>query len=255
MTSRAQSGLRLEGKVILITGGASGIGKATAETCARAGGIVVIADIDATSGERVAGRIEAAGGRATAIAVDVTDEISVRACFEAAVAEHDRLDGLFNNAAIVSPHDGALGDVDLAVFERVMAVNATGTFLCTREALRHMTDEGGSIVNNVSVAAIVAEPLLDAYTASKGAMLAMTRSVAAGYAGVGIRANAVCPGFIRTPLTEVAPAELVERFERETLLPIGEPDDVASAVLYLLSDESRYVTGATLVVDGGYTVR
>jgi NAD(P)-dependent dehydrogenase (short-subunit alcohol dehydrogenase family) len=248
---------RLDGKVALITGGGSGIGRATALLFAREGACVVIADANEQSGQETAAAIEAAGGQAAFVRVDIAKAADTRAMVETAVTRFGRLNVLFNNAAVaLIGRDGKVADVAEEVWDFVQSVNLKGVYLACKAAIPAMIAAGGgSIINNASVAALVAEPDLDAYTAAKGGVLALTRAVAAGYAAQNIRCNSIAPGLVRTPMVSSAARSLVEQFEQHTLLPVAEPEDIAYLVVYLAADESRYVTGATYVIDGGYTVR
>lgn len=248
---------RLSDKVVVVTGGASGVGRATAMVAAREGAKVVVADYDEGAARGAAGEISGGGGEALAVRADVSKEAEVEAMVGETVGRFGRLDVLFNNAAVaLVGRDNRVTEISEDVWDYVLAVNLKGVFLGCKHAIPAMIDGGGgSVVNNVSIAALVAEPDLDAYTAAKGGVLALTRSMAANYAGEGIRCNAICPGLVRTPMAAGIASEVLERFERETLLPIGEPEDVAHLVVYLASDESRYVTGSTYVIDGGYTAR
>ncbi|MBX6722932.1 MAG: glucose 1-dehydrogenase [Dactylosporangium sp.] len=251
------AGGRVMGKVAIVTGGGSGIGRAAALALAREGAKVVIADYNEAAAHAVAQEITAADGEALGIRTDVSRAGDVEAMVRATVEQFGRVDVVFNNAAVaLVGRDNRVTEIDEAVWDAVLAVNLKGTFLCCKYAIPVMTASGGgSIINNASIAALVAEPDLDAYTASKGGVLALTRSIAAGYARDGIRCNAICPGLVRTPMTASVADETLRRFEQETLLPIGEPEDIGHLVVYLASDESRYATGAIFVIDGGYTVR
>ena len=248
---------RLTGLVAIITGGGSGVGAATARRFAAEGAGIVIADFNEEAGRRIADEITEAGGEALAVRTDVASAADVEGMVAATAGRLGRLDVLFNNAAIaLTGRDGRVTEVEEAVWDTVLAVNLKGPYLCCKFAIpRMVASGGGSIINNASVAALVAEPELDAYTAAKGGLLSLTRSIAVEYAADGIRCNAICPGLVRTPMAEAVAAETRTRFDAETLLPIGEPEDVAHLVVYLASAEARYVTGSTFVIDGGYTAR
>ena len=246
----------LEGKVCMITGAGGGLGRASALLFAHEGAKVVVGDVDERGGRNTAAEIEAAGGEAIFVRADVTDEAQVEALFGAAVEGFGRLDVSFHNAGILHPDDHGPTDTSLDVWSRVLAVNVTGVFLCCRHAIPRLLDSGGGvIVNMASVSSWVgaAVPQI-AYTTSKGAVLALTREVAAQYARQGILANALCPGPTRTPLLEILIGDEEGRENRLEHIPLarfGEADEVARAAILLASDLSSYVTGASLLVDGG----
>ena len=249
---------RLEGRTALITGAGSGIGRQAAELFAAEGARVVVADCDAAAGQDTAAAIERAGGTARFVAADV----SVAAQVEAAVAEAEGAFGalhvLFNNAGIFPAGDGSPVDTDEEVWDRVMAVNLKGVFLGCKYGLPALLRAGGgSIVNTASFVAVVGAATSQiAYTASKGGVLAMTREIAVEYARQGIRANALCPGPVNTPLLEDLLADPAARARRFVHLPMGrlaEASEVAHAALFLASEESSYVNGSTFLVDGGLT--
>jgi 3(or 17)beta-hydroxysteroid dehydrogenase len=256
--------MRLANKIALVTGAGSGLGEGMARRLAEEGALVVLSDIDFASVQRVAAAIVDAGGRAEAEHQDVTDEPRWTELVDAVLARHGRLDVLVNNAGIALT--GSAEDTSLADWQRTLRVNLDGVFLGTREGIRVMKGRGGSIVNISSIAGIVGEPLSAAYSASKGGVRLFTKSAALHCAGQGysIRVNSVHPGFMLTPLVENALAAMhstdaeVFRSRVEDSIPVramGEPRDVANGVLFLASDESHYVTGAELVIDGGYSAR
>ena len=249
---------RLKGRVALITGAASGIGRESALLFAREGARVVIADLDANAGEKVVDAIAQAGGEAIAVRCDVARAADV----EAAVAESERRFGalhvVFNNAGIFPADDGSPVDTPEATFDRVMAVNVKGVFFGCKYAIPALLRAGGgSIVNTASFVAVMGAATSQvAYTASKGAVLAMTREIAVEYARRGIRANALCPGPVNTPLLAELLAKPEARARRFVHVPMGrlaEAPEIARAALFLASDESSYVNGTTFLVDGGIT--
>lgn len=247
----------MRGKVALVTGGAGGIGSATALAFARAGAAVVVVDIAVEAAQRVADEITAAGGRAVCVRADVTRAAEVEAVVVATVATYGRLDYAFNNAGIEEEHS-KLADGDEALFDRMMGINVKGVWLCMKYQLRQMLRQGsGAIVNTASVAGLVGAPKHAIYGASKHAVLGLTRSAAAEYARASIRINAVCPGVIRTAMFErVVSQGLADEQSIRRLHPIGrigEVDEVAHAVLWLCSEQSSFVTGHALTVDGGMT--
>jgi cyclopentanol dehydrogenase len=251
---------RLAGKVAIVTGGASGIGRATCRLFGREGAAVVVADIDEAGGRAVAEELVRAGGRGAFRRLDVTLESDWLAAVEHVLRERERLDILVNNAgrgglpARVAAEHVALVDWDL-----VMAANATSVMLGTKHAIPAMRRTGGgAIVNVVSIYALVGSRSGTAYHASKGAARALTRATAIQYASEGIRINAVFPGFVETGMTAELHARPGVREERIALTPLGrvaEPEDIAPGILYLASDEASFVTGTELVIDGGMTAR
>jgi len=237
------SEFRLDGDVAVVTGGASGIGRAVASAFAAVGATVAIFDV-------------AAGGEGV-YPVDVADEAQVKAAFADVIARHGRLDILFNNAGIAIRQPTT--ELTLPDWNKVVAVNMTGVFLCAREAARHMlaAGRGGRIVNTASIMGVVGGGLYPniSYQATKGAVVNMTRALAVEWAGQGIRVNAIAPTWVRTPLTRgiTEKPELVHRIEQ--LTPMGrlaEPDEIVGAVLFLASRASAMVTGHVLAIDGGF---
>lgn len=246
---------RLNGKVSIVTGAGSGIGRATAIAFAREGAKVVVADIDAASAAKVAAEI---GASALPCAVDVSNEADVRRMVKTAVDGFGGLDVLHNNAADSSAQtmgrDLELTQLDVEVWDRAFAVNARGVMLGCKHALPAMLERGrGSIINTSSVSSLRGDSHLSAYGASKGAVNSFTLYVATMYGRQGIRCNAIAPGVIRTPaLDQNVPRESIEVFESNTLVPrLGTPEDVASLAVWLASDEASFVTGQVWLLDGG----
>jgi cyclopentanol dehydrogenase len=248
---------RLDGKVALISGAARGQGEAEARLFAREGASVVAGDIRTGLGEHVVAEIVAAGGAAVFTPLDVSSEADWARAVELAEATYGRLDILVNNAAIIGL--AGIMDTTLEDWDRVLAVNQTGTFLGMRAAIPAMRRSGGgSIVNISSVLATMGSGNSASYTATKGAVTALTRTVAVELAAEGIRVNAVHPGGVETPMAQECLGDDAEA--RRALVAthpigrLGEPEEIATGVLFLASDESSFVTGAALVIDGGNTV-
>ena len=247
--------MRLPDTVALVTGAASGIGRATAERFAREGARVAVADRDLPGAEETVRRIEAAGGDALALPVDVADPAAVAAMAARAEARFGRVDVLVNNAA-VGGGDGVLA-IDPDGWDRTLAVVLKSAFLCTRAVLPGMlARRRGSIVNVASVNGLTALGEED-YSAAKAGLVNLTQNLALQHGRDGVRANVVCPGTVRTPIWRERLARQPDVFERLAawypLGRVGEPDDVANAVLFLASDEAAWITGAVLPVDGGLT--
>ncbi|HXH59697.1 SDR family oxidoreductase [Iamia sp.] len=247
---------RLEGKVVLITGAAGGMGRVAAEMFAAEG--ARIAAVDLAGCEETAVAVAAAGGEALSLTADVTDAPTVDAAVAATVQAFGALHVLYNNAGVSLPDDGGPTTTPEATWETTMAVNVTGLWRCCRAGIPALLDSGGgSIINVASFVAHLgaATPQL-AYTTSKGAVLAMTREIAVIYARRGIRANALCPGPVLTPLLAKYLSDDEERQRRLVHIPMGrfgEAAEMVQGALFLASDESSYMTGQSLLIDGGIT--
>jgi glucose 1-dehydrogenase len=249
---------RVEGKVALVAGAGGGIGGAGAEGLAREGAAVACADIDAAAAEAAAARIRAAGGRVIAMALDVRDRSAVDQAVAGTVRAFGRLDVLLDCAGI--SHGGNFLDLDHSEWERVIAVNLTGMFHLCQAAARQMVRQGGggSIINVTSQLAEVARPERAAYIASKGGGRSLTHAMALELAAHGIRVNAIAPGPTLTGLTRASYADPERQRATIAQIPLGrlgEPQDLVGAVLFLASDESRWMTGSTVTVDGGYNAQ
>src|SRR5215469_8502926 len=251
---------RLEGKVAVITGAASGIGRGSALRLASEGAAVVAADLNSQGGEQVIGEIAAAGGRAVFQHTEVSSEPDIKALVDRALSEYGRLDIMFNNAGL----PGAVGPIEKLNaddWDKTIAVLLRAVFLGIKHAVEPMRKAGGgSIISTSSVASFLPSPYGAAYAAAKGAVVSLTRAAALQLGPDRIRVNCICPGFINTPILGSLPAfsnpaavaQLLDNVQ--TIPRVGRPEDIASLVLFLASDESEWVTGQAMIVDGGLTV-
>jgi NAD(P)-dependent dehydrogenase (short-subunit alcohol dehydrogenase family) len=250
---------RLSGKSCLITGAGSGMGRAAAELFAKEGASVAVLDLKSSAAQETAALVNKAGGKALAIDCDVSKEASVKSAVAAAVKAFGKLDVLYNNAGIFPEKDHSVVDTEEAVWDLVYAVNVKGiAFVCKYGIPELLRAGGGSVINIASFVALLGCSVpQDAYTASKGAVIALTKSLAVQFGPQGVRANAICPGPIETPLlTEwlfKEPKEKAKRLNRIPMGRFGRPADIVNLALYLASDESSWTNGAALVVDGGIT--
>jgi len=246
--------MRLENKNILITGGASGIGLASVERCLQEGANLVMSDLSGSKGESLAKDLDARySGRCLFIAADVAQTAEVDALLEKMQQELGSVDGVFNNAGI-----GGLApstEVTDEDFDRIIQINLTGVFRVARAALRIMEKQGsGSIVNCASILGVFGQSQTAAYTAAKGGVVNMTRTLALEYAAKGIRVNSIGPGYIDTPLLDALDDEMKQfLINMHPLGRLGRSEEIANAFLFLVSDEASFVTGANLLVDGGFT--
>ena len=248
---------RVDGKVAVVSGGAGGIGAATARLLAREGAAVVIGDLLEEQGRAVEAQIADAGGHALFVPMDVTSENDWRRAIQAAVAAYGKLDILVNNAGISGRN--TVEETSVELWDRVMAVNAKGVFLGTKLAIPEMRKAGGgSIINVSSIWGLVGSDSSTAYHSAKGAVRIFTKAAAVQYAKEGIRVNSVHPGFVDSPMTigyHALPGVRETRVAATPLGRMGTPEDIASGILYLASDESSFVTGSELVIDGGMTAQ
>ena len=256
---------RLDNKIAFVTGAGSGIGEAIAKVFAQQGAHVLVADVREDAANTVVTAIRNESGSADTLVLDVTNEEQVTTTLQQIVAKYGRLDIAVNNAGV--SHVGTILETSVADWERVMHVNAFGVFLCAREEVRQMTTQqpgGGVIINMASVAGLIGLGSRLPYSASKGAVISITRSIAIDFVKQGIRCNAICPGTVHTPFVEGYLArsyagredEIRQQLHaRQPLGRMGKPDEIANAALYLASDESAFVTGSLLTIDGGWTAQ
>ncbi len=249
---------RLEGKVALITGGAGGMGMVASRLFASEGASVVLTDVSDRAGEQVAEKISADGGTATYVHADVSVEADAEAMVRSAVETYGALSILYNNAGVMLDADGSVHSTDGSVWDLTLGINVKGVAHGCKYGIPAMIESGGGSIINVAsfVAWMGAATSQTAYTASKGAVLAMTREIAVEYARKGVRCNALCPGPIDTPLLTELLSDPERRRRRIVHIPmgrLGQAEELAKAALFLASDDSSYMTGASLIVDGGIT--
>jgi len=248
----------LAGKSALVTGGASGIGRATALIMAREGARVAVADQTETGAAGTVALINAGGGQAIAIAADVADEAQVQAMVGRAVAAFGRLDCAFNNAGIAPRHVGPAGqrthEMSRQSFDAMLAVNTTGVFLCMKhEIVQMLAQGGGAIVNTASIAGLIGLPMASNYVAAKHGVVGLTKTAALEYAADKIRVNCVNPGYIKTPMTDPTMATRYEQLMTKVPMNrLGVPEEIAEAVMWMCSDKAAFMTGASHIIDGGY---
>jgi NAD(P)-dependent dehydrogenase (short-subunit alcohol dehydrogenase family) len=248
----------LAGKTALVTGGASGIGRATALAMAREGARVAVSDLSEESAAATVALINQAGGQAIAIGGDVAKEADVQAMVARTVAAFGRLDCAFNNAGISPRNVGPTGqrthEMSQASFDAMLAVNLTGVFLCMKHEIPHMLAQGGgSIVNTASIAGLIGLPSATNYVASKHGVVGITKTAAMEYAKDNIRVNCVNPGYIKTPMTDPTMAERYDALMTKVPMNrLGTAEEIAEAVVWMLSDRASFMTGASHIIDGGY---
>ncbi|WP_433619435.1 SDR family NAD(P)-dependent oxidoreductase [Paenibacillus cellulositrophicus] len=249
---------RVEGKVALVTGGASGIGWSSARLLAKEGAKVVIADFNAEGAQQAAAEINAQGGEAYGLFLDAGDESSIREAVEFTVKHFGTITVLFNNVGLTNlQKDLDVVNMDLMEWDRLMNVNLKSVLLGSRFAIPHMIEAGGgTIINTASMAGFTGDSIRSAYGASKAAVVNLTRYIATQYGASGIRCNAVAPGLILTPAAKNnIPPQVLDIFAKYNKLPYhGEPDDIGYTVLFLASDESKFITGQTIQVEGGHYI-
>jgi NAD(P)-dependent dehydrogenase (short-subunit alcohol dehydrogenase family) len=251
--------MKLDGKVAIITGAASGIGRAATKLFAAAGARVVAADINA-EGNMVVQEVVAQGGQASFVQGDVSEAAIAGRAVETALQTYGRLDILYNNAGIAPlGQDGMITNIEEDDWDLILRVNLKSVFQCCKAALPAIAEcGGGAVVNTSSITALLGHIGQDAYTASKGAIMALTRALAVEYAPQKIRVNVICPGVVRTGITEmmwsdIVPKEVFEGVQRAHLTRLGAPEDIARAALFLASDDAAFVTGAVFPIDGGFS--
>jgi NAD(P)-dependent dehydrogenase (short-subunit alcohol dehydrogenase family) len=253
--------MRLQNKICAITGAGGGIGLAAAKCFSEEGAFVYLLEVAESQGKTAENSILEAGGKACFLHCDVSDDDSVQAAFAKIAAEHGRLDVLYNNASVyLGGQDGPLTEIAPATWRRVLAINLDSIYHCCRHAIPLMKKNGGSIINTASSAGVIGIPKCDAYTASKGATVALTRSMAVEYGKFAIRCNCIAPAAIATKMISQSNPDGPD-FDSETFVKIrtplrrfGTPEEVAKLALFLASDDSAYINGTVIAADGGITI-
>ncbi|WP_066304060.1 SDR family NAD(P)-dependent oxidoreductase [Bacillus sp. FJAT-29814] len=247
--------MKLLGRVAVVTGGAKGIGKAVSMLFAEEGAAVVIADLDEETGKRVVDELAANGHKSAFVKTDVADEECVKALVEASVDTFGKLDIMIANAGIAETIP--IHNLSLETWNRTIDVNLTGVFLTNKYAIKQMLSQGhGVIVNTASMLGHIGRKGVTSYTASKGGVANLTRTLGVTYASKGIRVNAVCPGYIDTDLIRnKSPEEFEELIRLHPIGRLGQPEEIAKTILFLASDDSSFICGANLMVDGGFTAQ
>ena len=243
---------KLENKIVFITGGNSGIGKAAALEAAREGATIVVADLATIDHSKTIAEIKAIGGKCMFVPIDVTDVESVKTAITKTVAEYGRLDVAFNNAGIGGVYSG-IHDMPEATWDRLIAVNLTGQFYCVKYELQQFLKQGGGVIVNMSsLGGLKAEQGLVPYTVAKHGVLGITKNIAVQYGTQNIRANAICPYYVDTPLLNAAPEEVKKAWiEGTPMKRLCKPEEVAKAFIYLACHDSSYCNGTQLILDGG----
>ena len=253
--------MRLADKICAITGAGGGIGRVAADVFAKEGAEVIILELNAEAAKLAVDEITSAGGKASAYVVDISDEAAVKEVFEKIDAAYGGLDVLYNNASVFfGGRDAGVAELDMAIFDRIVKINLYGTVHCTKYAIPLLKKRGGgSIINTGSSAAVTGVPGSDAYTATKGATLALTKSLAAEYGAFNIRTNCICPAAIKTPMvgeSNLSDPNFDDEFFCSRITPLhrwGTPEEIANTALFLAS-EGSYLNGAVIVADGGITI-
>jgi len=254
--------MRLENKICAITGAGGGIGRVAADIFAKEGATVLILELNAETAKNAEEEIIAAGGNAKAYPVDISNEAAVKSVFEEIDATYGGLDVLYNNASVFwGGRDTSVAELDMGIFEKIVRINLFGLVYCSKYAIPLLKKRGGgSIIHTGSSAAVAGVPGCDAYTATKGATVGLTRSMAVEYGPFNIRTNCICPAAIQTPMvgeSNLGDPNFDDEFFRRRLTPLqrwGKAEEIANAALFLASDEGTYFNGAVLVADGGITV-